>query len=124
MEGILFLQAEVEFQPELQPVEFVGKKAPGDEVVEKIAAVLHVRAGVGGEERAVGVEGNIRPRKNAREMGRETGRFLILINGGIADGEFHAFSLRRFIKTFTFSSLAPEPLKVPRTGVASAKSRP
>ena len=58
-----------------------------------------------------------------RDAGK-TGLFGVLEMCGIANVDFHGFSARRFIDTLIFMFCAPEPLNVPRTGVASTESRP
>ena len=96
-------------------------KAMGDHVVEKIMTPVNSAGGIRREVHGdnPGLQGVAR--KEPHHMGRKTDLALVAVFGPVIYDEFHAV---RFIRTFTFISCPPQPLNVPRNGVASAKSRP
>ena len=120
-EGITHLDGDLRPQRVEQVILLAWVKAMGDHVVEKIMAPVD---GAGGIRREVqgdnpGLQGVAR--KEPHHMGRKTDLALVAVFGPVIYDEFHAV---RFIRTFTFISCPPQPLNVPRNGVASEKSRP
>ncbi len=124
MKGVLRLDGEIDLQLIIEAIKEPGIKTGGDEIVVEILPVLDVGAFVSVETDALDVSGNVMARKEPDQMWGEARFFSVLVGRGIADGELHVFSFNRFIETFTFKVCAPEPLKVPRSGEASLKSRP
>ena len=124
VKGIQFLQHGVNLQIKVQLFQATWVNTSGRQIVEQIAGILDVGGRVCGKGYSFDPRGQITPGKQPRAMRGKTGLFGVLEMCGIANVDFHGFSARRFIDTLIFMFCAPEPLNVPRTGVASTESRP
>ena len=124
LERIPRLERNVKLQLEFQCIQWIRIDARGCQVVEQVVSVLDVRARMGRKDDPLNVDERVRAGKEANAMGRKTRVLRILKMSRVADRNSHALSFILFMRTRTFILWSPEPLKVPRTGVASTESRP
>jgi len=124
LERIPRLERSVKLQLEFQRIQWIRIDARGRQVVEHVVSVLDVRGRMGRKGDPLNVDEQVMAGKKANAMGRKTRLLRILKLSRVADRDPHALSLILFIRTRTFILWSPEPLKVPRTGVASTESRP
>ena len=123
-ERIPRLDRGVEFQLEFESIQWIRIDADGRQVVEQVVPVLNVCRRVGRKGDPLDADEQVMAGEKPDAMGRKTRVLRILKLSRVADRDFHVLSFILFMRTRTFILWSPEPLNVPRTGVASTESRP
>ena len=89
MKRILFVQVQIDREPELQLLRPLRKKTGGDGVFEDIARKSHSRLWDGREIQAADAAESIAPRKEANIVRRKADRFLVAVGRLIAQPQLH-----------------------------------
>jgi len=100
----------------------MGEETARHFVIKQVPAVLHAGSLIGLELGRPQRHESVGLGKEAENVGREADFLGVRMNGVEMNQDLH--SERRFMVTCTSRCWRPEPLKVPRNGVASRKSRP